>query len=407
MSFTEQVRIRAADSPTVDAFSRLRVSNPTTLFDSTFLYDKQPLVFEEITTGGASATHIARNSAVTLATSGVGTEEAVLQAYRRARYRPGKSHLVAITFKFGAGAVGVTKEVGLNDDENGVLLQQSGATLNMIVRSSSDAPTETVPQASWNIDQLNGSGPSGIDLDITKTHILVMDMQWLGVGRVRVGFDIDGIIVPVHEFLHANVSEYVYTRNLVLPIRYRVSTVDTVGSMDAICSSVMSEGGAEDQIGYTFSQNAMNVVAGNGVDTHVISLRPKKLFNGVKNTNEFRFRNLSLFAAADQPVYWQLVIGATITTPTWVDVNSTYSSTEYDISGTLVDTVNGIIVKSGYLAGGGKSGTTGDRDISLLYPLSLDRAGNNRDLGTLTLIVRSIGTAAGSVNVSIDWTELR
>lgn len=407
MSFSEQVKIQSADSPSIDAFSRLRVSNPVTLFDSTFLYDKQPLVFEEDITGGASATHVPNNSAVTLTTSGTGVEEAVLQAYRRARYRPGKSHLVAISFKFGPEVAGVTKEVGINDDLNGILLQQSGSVLSIIVRSSSDTPTESVAQADWNIDKLDGTGPSGITLDITKPHIFYMDMQWLGVGRVRVGFDINGLIVYVHEFNHANENEYVYMRNLIQPIRYRVSSVDAVGTMDAICSTVQSEGGAEDRFGFMFSQSVFERPATLNTRTHIVSIRPKALFNGELNTNEFTARALELFAIADQPIFWELVVGATLTGSVWTDVNSNFSSSEYDMTGTFDNLDNGIVISSGFLSGSAKEGITISRDASVLYPLTTDRAGNNREMGTLTLLAQSIGTTVGEIDASMSWTELR
>lgn len=407
MSFAERVKTQSADSSSIDAFGRQRVSNPTTLFDSSFLYDKQPLIFEESTTGGATATHDSINSAVTLSTSGTGTEEAVLQSYRRPRYKPGKSHLVVITFKFGPKVAGVTKEVGLNDELDGILLQQSGTTVNIIRRSSTDVGTATIPQASWNIDPMDGTGPSGITLDLTKAQILYMDMQWLGVGRVRVGFDIDGIIYYVHEFQHSNVVTAPYTESMVLPIRYRISSVESTGSMDAICSSVQSEGGAEEQVGYTFNQSVLNVTSAVTTRTHAISIRPKTLFNSQKNTNEFTIRDLSLFAINDQPIYWELVIGATLTTPNWIDVNNSYSATEYDTTGTFDNLTGGIVIKSGFLAGTNKDGVSLSSDVSLLYPLTLDKDGNNRELGTLTLLVQSLGASPGDVDAVIGWVELR
>ncbi len=53
----------------VDAFGRLRVSNPVTLFDSKLLYDKAPLFWDESETdvsGNAASTHVAADSLVTM-----------------------------------------------------------------------------------------------------------------------------------------------------------------------------------------------------------------------------------------------------------------------------------------------------------------------------------------------------
>jgi hypothetical protein len=54
-----------------------------------------------------------------------------------------------------------------------------------------------VPQTNWNIDKLDGTGISGITLDISKAQILWMDIEWLGLGTVRIGFVINGNLFTV------------------------------------------------------------------------------------------------------------------------------------------------------------------------------------------------------------------
>ena len=100
MTYINQFTIK--DSANLDAFSRVRVSTPVTLFESTFRYDLAPLQYEQITSSG-TITHDATDSNALLSISAA-TGLAALQSYRWVRYQPGKSQLVLITFTLGTAA---------------------------------------------------------------------------------------------------------------------------------------------------------------------------------------------------------------------------------------------------------------------------------------------------------------
>jgi hypothetical protein len=75
-----------------------------------------------------------------------------------------------------------------------------------------------------------------------------MDLEWLGVGTVRIGFVIDGNFHVCHRFNHANLIASTYITTASLPIRYEITnTGATTGAstLKQICSSVLSEGGYE------------------------------------------------------------------------------------------------------------------------------------------------------------------
>ena len=197
-TFPLEVVTTPSDSAGVDAFSRVRVSNPVTVFDSTFQYGLAPLLYEGLSTNGGTVTHDSTNSCAVLACSAGGAGSATLQSYRYIRYQPGKSALIFLTFTLGAAAANVTRQIGLWDDLNGFYLEQAGTTVNLVRKSSSSVGTLTVPQSSWNLNKMDGTGKGGHVLDLSKSQILIIDAQWLGVGRVRIGFDLDGVIYYVH-----------------------------------------------------------------------------------------------------------------------------------------------------------------------------------------------------------------
>lgn len=225
-------------SPLYDAFGRQRVSSPNTIWESSFLYDLQPLLYEQITTGSGAVAHSSNNSCATLSTGGTGA--AAMQSYRYIRYQPGKSQLIKITSTMRATKAGTTKQIWYGDTVNGICFEVTSTGCRFKRVSSSDEPDLTVEQADWNVNTFM-TGP--MMLDTTKSQILVIDAQWLGVGRVRVGFAMNGTVFWAHTFNHANASDCVYLKQFTLPIRASI-TGTQADSMDLICTSVESEGGA-------------------------------------------------------------------------------------------------------------------------------------------------------------------
>ena len=410
MSYIFNKEVTIGDGPNLDAFSRLRVSNPLILHNNQFTYDLTPIIMEQITNGsGATITHDTTDRCALMTFSSTPTGgKAYMQSFEYLPYQPGRSQLIFVTFNMIAAVANVLKFAGYSDGVNGIEFQNNGTTNQFVIYSGSGAGNETVTQNSWNLDPLNGNGPSGITLDVTKTQILVIDIQALYAGRVRVGFDIGGEIVYTHEFLHSNIELHPYIQTANLPVRCGMTCTGTVSTtMKFICSAVISEGGSEDinVYGYTFQQDTGVVNVGTG-GTHLLSLRPKTTFNGITNRSRVAYIDVEIYNAGNQPIYWQLCIGQAISgTTTFNSVNNLYSSTEYNILGTL----NGspvIVIDGGYVASSGNTKAVTNTAIISRYPITLDSAGLHRTLGTLTLKATSL---SGSQNcyAAIKFREIR
>jgi hypothetical protein len=234
----------------VDAFGRLRVSQPYTIFDSQNRYaiDNQ---FDTSTATGGSTTYLPNEASVRMDVTTSSGSEVVRQSYRCMPYQPGKGLLCLATFVMNTAKTGLRQRVGYFGTQNGVFLQQADSTVSFVLRSyisGSVSDTRTVNQADWNGDKLNGTGDSGYTLDLTKAQILWMDFEWLGVGSVRCGFIINGEYIVCHTFENANDITSVYMTTAILPVRYEITntgaTIST-SSLKQICSSVVSEGGYE------------------------------------------------------------------------------------------------------------------------------------------------------------------
>ena len=398
------------DSANLDAFSRLRVSNPLILHNSQFTYDLAPLIMEPITLGsGATVTHDSTNRCALMTFSSTPTGgKSYMQSYEYLPYQPGRSQLIFVTFNMIAGVANTLKFAGYSDGVNGIEFQLDGTTKQFTVYSGSSAGNETVTQSSWNLDKLDGTGASGITLDITKTQILVIDIQALYVGRVRVGFDIDGVIIYAHEFKHSNLIAYPYIQTANLPVRCGMTCTGTVSTtMNFICSAVISEGGSEDinVYGYTFQQDSGSVNVGTG-GTHLLSLRTRTTFNGITNRTRVAYIDVEVYNGGNQPVQWQWCIGQAMSgTTTFNDVNTTYSSSEYNIAGTLSGSP-ALIIDGGYVASSGGAKGVSNTAIISRYPITLDAAGLQRSLGTLTLKATSL-SGTQICYASIKFREIR
>ena len=382
--------------PAFDAFGRLRVSNPQTIFDSKLVYDAQPLYWAEAQTGGAAAGVWSAADARVRLTVAAG-QTSVRQSRRFFTYQPGKSQLVFQTFNLHGAVADVTKRVGYFDAANGFFLELASTTaVNLVRRSGSSVPTTTVPQASWNLDPLNGSGPSGIALDFTDTQILVLDFEWLGVGSARVGFVINGQIIYAHRFDCANISPAVYMSTPNLPIRYEIdATGGGAGFIDCICSSVSSEGGLQGTgaaFGYALPARVTGI--GNGVSHTMFSIRHSAAYPRVTIIPT----SIGPLADSNGTSKWELIYGGTIVGATWAAATRGYC--DLDTAG--VHTAGtGTVITAGVFSNSTPPATLDLRDTTLT--LGADVAGVS---DTISLVVTNTSGGNANYQASVNWIAL-
>jgi hypothetical protein len=401
--------VRYSDSPNLDAFQRLRVASPTFNFDAQFTYDLQSLLYQQITAqSGATITHNSteRVALMTFASTPTGGQ-AYMQSFSHFRYQAGRSQFIAMAFNFINTAANVLKFAGYSTGGNGIEFQQDGTTVQIVKYSGTSLGNITVTQSNWNLDKLNGTGPSGITLDLTKVQVLVIDFSGLYGGRVRVGFMLNGKIIYAHEFLNSNLSGFPSFQSLNLPIRCGMTCTATVSTtMHFICATVSGESGEINELGFSRSQEGA-VTAGSGVRTHILSLRPRLTFNSIVNRTRFRILSLEIIITLGiNSALWEVVLGQAITgTTAFTDVNTTYSAMEFNTAGTISGSP-AVVLSAGYVTATNQAKVVVERVLSIRSPITLDAAGAHRALGTLSFLVTGIGGTA-PCRMSVDWEEIR
>ncbi len=401
--------VTLAPSTAQDSFGRLRVSEPFTLFDSSHRFDDNGLWVTSTATDGAAVFN-ADQGLVDLNVTAASGSSVTRETIKVFAYQPGKSLLVMSTFVMSTAKTGLTQRIGYYGADNGFYLEQAGSAISFVKRSIVTGSIVNTPvlQADWNGDKLDGNGPSGITLDLTKAQILWMDLEWLGVGSVRMGFVIDGQFILCHTFQHANILASTYITTASLPLRYEIfNTAGTTGNstLKQICSTVISEGGyelrgAQYAVGTPIASPITYTVASTYIPIVGFRLKSTRLDAIVILTA------VSILGLGNGKNYsWRVVQGATISGGGAWATTGTDSSVEYKLDGTSA--TGGRILAQGYV----NSSNQGSPSINILKEaLFANQLERNSFTGTpyeLVLEV-AISDASGTNGVlaSVDWEEI-
>lgn len=329
-----------------DLFGRAKVASSETLFDASHVYQDNGEFADDVNGAGASVSYLANQSSAVL---GVGTASGE-RVYRESKkvftYQPGKSLQVLQTFVFNPAKENLRQRAGYFSAQNGFFLEQDGLTVNLVKRSFiSGGIVETrIPQSQWNRDKLDGSGPSGVTLDLSKAQILYSEYEWLGVGTVVMGFVINGNFIVAHQFDHGNIISSVYITSATLPVRYEIENVGNTSSsssMKQICVSVTSNGGYERKSIQSIVRKTSSVAAtvvGTIYPLVTIRLASDRL-NAVILPSEYHLQPTS----SGQYEYYMIKNG----TLTGASFNTTdFPNVDYDTSATAIS--DGTLIEHGY-----------------------------------------------------------
>lgn len=396
---------KASDNAGFDAFGRQRTSSPETIFDSKQIADKQPLFWDDQQTSGSgtTSTYNTNQASTTIAVSNLTAGKRVRQTFRRFNYQPGKSQQILMTYVIGSADSGIKKKLGYFDGNNGLFIGTNGTDKIIGTRTftSGSAVDTLTTQSNWNLDKLNGQGKSGKTLDFTKCNIFTIDFEWLGVGRVRFGFVIDGVLIYCHEMLNANATTLVYMSNPNLPLRFEIENDGTgaASSLTQICSTVISEGGLKDT-GFPFgvTRGATSLQTNNNSSIYpLIALR----LNSSYLHSFIKLLNFYVNCTSTATYNFYLMLNPTVTGTALSYTSVTNSSLEADVSTTNATTVSG-----GTNLFTGTASQTNEGGTNVL--INSDFAMGSNIAGTSDVLVLGVQRVTGTSETfygSINWKD--
>lgn len=397
--------------PHVDAFGRERVSNPYSLFELNAILGKQPLHVDETTASGGTSTYSTGNSYIAMAVTNTVGSQVVRQTKKYHPYQPGKSKLTYISgvLYTNSAKTNILARFGQFDPTMGHFVQMNNGIISLVERKTTGGvTTETViPRNCW-IDPLDGTGPSGLVINFTKAQILAIDIEWLGVGQVRIGFVVNGNFNLCYAFSHNEGSAITqpYMQMAKLPIRFEITGNGDDNEMRMICCTVMSEGGFV-PLGNIFATNSITSYSVNSGTTFKplfsISLRTVS----PSNRATIKIKAIDIFNS-DNNSYcsWRLVMNPTF--------GATSTFTDYDVANNSVARIcyhaNTETISGGTIIGTGFVSTranetiyTGTDDLLAQWPIANNIAGTP-DIFTIE-INQIAGSGTPTVFIGVQWIE--
>lgn len=400
-----------------DAFGRLRISSPFTLFDSFHRYADNGRI-GQYNVGVAGSTFNSNAGCVTMTVGGNTGDLIYRESLRTFAYQPGKSLLVLQTFCMAPAVEGLRQRQGYFDTDNGVYLELDGTTLSFVRRSKSSGVVseDRVPQTQWNVDGM-GIGPlnpSGITLDISRVQIMFTDIEWLGVGTVRQGFVINGQFHTCHLWHHANTAGTVtspgnlpYMTTAILPVRAELQNTGNTNvssNYNLICTSVISEGGYE----LRGRPRSIGSTLGSPYDTGTPANTIRPLITIRLKSNRLGAivlpREFGIMPTDNMTGKWYVIQGGTTSggSGTWISAGDD-SSVEYKLDAT--DISGGTVTESGFLQAQAFAGTRASLETSSLFRYQLERNTFTPTTYEFTLAL-AITTTNKTVYTSMAWEEV-
>lgn len=394
----------------VDAFGRIRVSQPHTLFDSQH-QDVENDKWDTLITGSGTKTHLLNESTIKLEIATTSGDSIIRETLRTMPYQPGKSLLIMNTFAMGTPKANVIQRLGYFSSNNGIYFENDSGNNYLVLRSSvtGSVVNTKVAQADWNVDKFDGTGYTAqstatehqTGLDVTKANLFWLDVEWLGVGDVRCGFLVDGLLKTAHIFHNDNKNATTYMRSAILPLRYEIFNSGNTASntaMRQICSTVISEGGYT-QINQTRSAS--------------IGLTGKNLTNGINNPmvsvrlKTDRLNAVAVPVAVDlyglQATAYKYRVFENVTSLTgasWTTTDAS-SAVEYDISASAM--TGGTLLKEGIFKGQEVAKEINLRDeLNGIIQLTRKINAANGDIFTIAIEPTTINDDA---IVALSWQE--
>jgi hypothetical protein len=401
-------------------FGELRVVNPYTEFDGTNEYDIDTRYYDQQFTNGATQLHLDALSSIKIAVTGNSGSFSQLRTNQYFRYQAGKAQRIRTTVVHpDTGRIGQTRRWGYFDTNDGLMFAMSGTTLQIVERSSNGSLMDVngnlvttivsevqYNQANWNYDKMDGSGPSGLTIDMTKGNIWEIAFQWLGYGAAQ--YFVNGFLV--HANTHFNQFNAPYMRTGKLPLSYEVEnfTSGSSGSINYTCSNVVSEGGLSIKA-HPFSAGVLAASVTNGNLLPLLTIRNlSPNYDLIPNRILLVPQQFSV-ACSNRAFSYQLILNATLTGASFKSVNSE-SGAQFDIAATSGSLgTNAVILMQDFIVATG--GSSGLIDLGNIFNES-DQGQVLRNTAfaltpdTLSLFVNP-SAGNGTFYGNIMWTEIR
>jgi hypothetical protein len=385
----------------ITPFGVLKSDSSTSVFESVFNYDKQPLTWDEVVASGGTNTWSSTTNTINLTTTTANGSSVVVQTKRRIKYNPSRSVLIQISGNFGGLKANCRRRIGQFDTNNGLYFECSDVVKVVIRSNTSGAVVNTeIAQADWNIDKLDGTGASGLTLDVSKHQLFVIEYGWQGVAAVKFGVYINGSIQFFHQYNSANVLTTAYMKTANLPIRLENTNTAATASattMSVVCVAMKNFGNDTDSEGLsrTYVRPTVKTISAMPTFTPVISVR----LNPTNIASVVEILKAPIYGQTADDIVWKLILNPTLTGATFAD---SIGYVQIDSAATAMVVNTGTDLVSGFTSAGKDSGLESLENFKLINTVfGATQAG----VSDVIVLAASSRTTTAGVWASITWRE--
>ena len=213
---------------TSDNFGRQKVTVHQNVYEADFEYGPQPLRWETLLNGSASAMQVPSLGGVQMLVGTGSNDIAIRQSRPYQRYQPGKTMYMSANANFGGASTGNYQRVGFFDDSNGAFFEQGlpspGNPYGMYICVRNDGSvTGSLPNTvRVPLNQWNGDLNTADSLNWLSIQMIWIEYAWYGAGTVRFGVTLNSEQYVLHTHNTANVGTLPWARTGNLPVRYEV-----------------------------------------------------------------------------------------------------------------------------------------------------------------------------------------
>jgi len=331
---TAQNALKVAINDPLTAFGDLRTSENHPLVQLSFVYGTNSRQTVQTTTNSGTIT--AANSLLSVSTGTTTNSTAILESKRPCKYRTGQGVNVKITGIFTSGVADTTQLLGIGDISNGFFFGYDGTTFGVLHRKG--GVDTWVPQTTWNIDTMSGTGVSGQTLDTTKGNVYVISFQWLGFGQIvfSVEDQTTGVLQPVHRIQYANSNTTPSLIQPSLPLSIRVDNNTTTSNIVVQTASMAGfTEGKKILLGPNYSAES-TAITGVATERPILSIRVNSTIDSVNARIPVVLQELTAVGEGNgtNVVRFFVWFNNDPQTPTWTNVSTNNSVVSFDVAST-------------------------------------------------------------------------
>ena len=196
-------------------------------------------------------------------------------------------------------------------------------------------------QNNFNLDTLDGNGPSGVILDPSKLNIYQINFRWLGAGEIRFAIEDsnNGDMIFFHHIHYSNRNTTPHLSNPSLKLGYVAASLGGANT-NVVVKGASMMGAIEGILTPTTFPDSVAVTRDTGLNTggtkyHMLSLKNRLVLDSKINTKELVLKSISVGAtsAASTPVKFVLYRNVSEANDfQWTYSNKTWASATYSKS---------------------------------------------------------------------------